>query len=63
MMRSITALRALAVFLLLAVLATPAAVIARPAVPAADPNDINRGLVELETAGSAGITVRMAVII
>ena len=60
MMRSITALRALAVFLLLAVLATPAAVIARPAVPAADPNDINRGLVELETAGSAGITVRMA---
>lgn len=60
MMRSITALSALAVFLLLAVLATSAAVIARPAVPAADPNDINRGLVELETAGSAGITVRMA---
>src|SRR5712671_2563203 len=60
MMRSITAFRALAVFLLLAVLATPAAVIARPAVPATDPNDINRGLVELETAGSAGITVRMA---
>jgi TRAP-type uncharacterized transport system substrate-binding protein len=60
MMRSITALSALAVFLLPAVLATSAAVIARPAVPAADPNDINRGLVELETAGSAGITVRMA---
>ncbi|HEX4614941.1 MAG TPA: TAXI family TRAP transporter solute-binding subunit [Stellaceae bacterium] len=60
MMRSITTLRALAVPLLLAVLAAPAAVIARPAVPAADPNDINRGVVELETAGSAGITVRMA---
>lgn len=60
MVRSITALRAITVPLLLAVLGAPAAVIARPAVPAADPNDTNRGVVELETAGSAGITVRMA---
>jgi len=46
--------------MLLAVLAAPAAVIARSAIPAVDPNDVNRGVVELETAGSAGISVRMA---
>jgi TRAP-type uncharacterized transport system substrate-binding protein len=59
MMRSIAAVRSVALPLFLAVLAAPAAVSARSAVPAADPNDVNRGVVELETAGSAGISVRM----
>jgi TRAP-type uncharacterized transport system substrate-binding protein len=60
MMRSITAVGTVAVPLFLAVLAAPPAVIARSASPAVDPNDVNRGVVELETAGSAGISVRMA---
>jgi len=60
MMRSITAAGTVVLPLFLAVLAAPAAVVARSAVPAADPNDINNGVVELETAGSAGISVRMA---
>ena len=60
MMRSITAVGTVVVPMLLAVLAAPAAVTARSAVPAADPNDVNRGVVEIETAGSAGISVRMA---
>jgi uncharacterized protein len=60
MMRSITAVGTVVFPLFLAVLAAPATVIARPAVPAADPNDVNKGVVELETAGSAGISVRMA---
>jgi uncharacterized protein len=60
MMRSITAAGTVVLPLFLAVLAAPAAVAARSAVPAADPNDINKGVVELETAGSAGISVRMA---
>src|ERR1700730_2292541 len=60
MMRSITAVGTVAVPLFLAVLMAPATVIARSAIPAADPNDVNRGVVELETAGSAGISVRMA---
>jgi TRAP-type uncharacterized transport system substrate-binding protein len=46
--------------LFLAALAIPAAAIARSALPAVDPNDVNKGVVELETAGSAGISVRMA---
>src|SRR5215468_7111961 len=46
--------------LFLTALAIPAAAIARSALPAVDPSDVNRGVVELETAGSAGITVRMA---
>jgi uncharacterized protein len=41
-------------------LLAPDAVVARSAIPAPDPSDANRGVVELETAGSAGITVRMA---
>jgi len=60
MMRSITAVGTVAVPLFLAVLTVPATVIARSAIPAVDPNDVNRGVVELETAGSAGISVRMA---
>ena len=60
MKRSITAVGVVAVSLVLAALAMPAAVVARSAIPAADPNDVNKGVVELETAGSAGITVRMA---
>jgi len=60
MMRSITAVGTVVVPMLLAVLAAPAAVTARSAIPAADPNDVNTGVVELETAGSAGISVRMA---
>src|SRR5215813_5914321 len=46
--------------LFLTALAIPAAAIARSALPAVDPNDVNKGVVELETAGSAGISVRMA---
>lgn len=61
MTRPITAAGAIPFLLFLAVLAAPlASVLARSAVPAADPNDVNKGVVELETAGSAGITVRMA---
>src|SRR5437773_2663589 len=60
MKRSITAVGVVAVSLVLAALAMPAAVVARSAIPAADPNHVNKGVVELETAGSAGITVRMA---
>jgi len=60
MMRSITAAGTVVLPLFLAVLAAPAAVVARSAMPAADPNDVNKGVVELETAGSAGISVRMA---
>src|SRR4029077_10627132 len=60
MMRSITAAGTVVLPLFLAVLAAPAAVVARSAIPAADPNDVNRGVVEIETAGSAGISVRMA---
>jgi len=60
MIRLTTAVGTVAVALLLAVLAAPAAVIARSAIPAVDPNDVNKGVVELETAGSAGISVRMA---
>src|ERR1700720_4201650 len=60
MMRSITAVGAVVVPMLLAILAASAAVIARSAIPAVDPNDVNRGVVEIETAGSAGISVRMA---
>src|SRR5215831_4905085 len=46
--------------LFLTALAIPAAAIARSALPAVEPNDVNKGVVELETAGSAGISVRMA---
>jgi len=60
MMRSISAVGTVAFPLFLAVLSGPTAVIARPAIPVAEPNDVNRGVVELETAGSAGISVRMA---
>src|ERR1700730_17548000 len=60
MMRSITAVGTIAVPLFLAILAAPAALTARSAIPAVYPNDVNRGVVELETAGSAGIAVRMA---
>lgn len=60
MMRSITAVGTVVVPMLLAILAAPAAVIARSAIAPADPNDVNRGVVEIETAGSAGISVRMA---
>src|ERR1700719_3431164 len=60
MMRSITAVGTVAVPLFWAVLMAPATVIARSAIPAADPNDANKGVVEIETAGSAGISVRMA---
>jgi uncharacterized protein len=60
MMRSLTAVGTVVVPLFLAVLAAPAAVIARSAITAVDPNDVNRGVVEIETAGSAGISVRMA---
>src|SRR5262249_13204316 len=60
MMRLIAAVGTVVFLLLSVVLAAPAAVTVRSAVPAGDPNDINRGVVELETAGSAGISVRMA---
>ena len=60
MMRSITAVAAIVVPMFAAVLLAPGAVIARSAIPAPDPSDVNKGVVELETAGSAGITVRMA---
>ena len=60
MIRSITTAGAIILPLLLAVLMAPGAALARSAIPAADPNDVNKGVVELETAGSAGITVRMA---
>jgi TRAP-type uncharacterized transport system substrate-binding protein len=60
MIRLTTAVGTVAVALFLAVLAAPAAVIARSAITAVDPNDVNKGVVELETAGSAGISVRMA---
>jgi TRAP-type uncharacterized transport system substrate-binding protein len=60
MLRSTTAVIAIAFPILSAVLLTPDAVAARSAVPAPDPSDVNRGVVEVETAGSAGITVRMA---
>ncbi|MBV9375827.1 MAG: TRAP transporter substrate-binding protein [Alphaproteobacteria bacterium] len=60
MLRSITAIVAVAFPIFSAVLPTPDAVAARATVPASDPSDVNKGVVELETAGSAGITVRMA---
>lgn len=60
MMRSITAVAAIVVPMFSAVLLAPGAVIARSAIPAPDVSDVNNGVVELETAGSAGITVRMA---
>jgi uncharacterized protein len=59
MMRSIAAVGTIAVSVFL-ILTAPAAVIARSAIPAVDPNEVNKGVVELETAGSAGISVRMA---
>ena len=59
MIRLTTAVGAVAVPLFFAVLAAPSAGIARSAIPAVDPNDVNKGVVELETAGSAGISVRM----
>jgi TRAP-type uncharacterized transport system substrate-binding protein len=60
MMRSISAVGTVVFLLFLAVFSGPAPAIARPAIPAADPNDANKGVVEIETAGSAGISVRMA---
>ena len=60
MIRSICTTGAIILPLLLAVLMAPGAALARSAIPAPDPNDVNKGVVELETAGSAGITVRMA---
>src|ERR1700746_2469913 len=60
MMRSISAVGTVVFPLFLAVFSGPPPVSARPAIPAADPNDANKGVVELETAGSAGISVRMA---
>ena len=60
MMRSIIAVVAVAFPMFSAVLLAPGAVTARSAIPAPDPSDVNKGVVELETAGSAGITVRMA---
>ena len=59
-MRSISAVGTVAFPLFLAVFSNPAPGIARPAIPAPDPTDFNRGVVELETSGSAGISVRMA---
>ena len=58
MIRSITTARAIILPLLLAVLMAPGAALARSAIPAADPNDVNKGVVELETAGSAGLPYR-----
>ncbi len=60
MTRSAVAVVALAVPLLVAALATPVSVAARSAAPSADAVVVNRGVVELETGGSAGITVRLA---
>jgi hypothetical protein len=51
MMRSIIAVGTVAASLFL-VLAAPAAVIARSAIPAVDPNDVNRGVVEVERAAT-----------
>jgi TRAP-type uncharacterized transport system substrate-binding protein len=59
-MRSIGAVGTIVVPVFLGVISGPAAVIARPATPAVDQNDANRGVVELETTGSDGISVRMA---
>jgi uncharacterized protein len=60
MMRSISAVGTVVLPILLGALAAPAAVVARSGLPAADANDVNKGVVELETEGSAGISVRMA---
>lgn len=46
--------------LLLVALATPAGAAARPAGPSSDSIAVNRGVVELETGGSSGISVRIA---
>ena len=60
MTRLAVAAGAIVVPLLLAALVAPAEVAARSAAPAADTTIVNKGVVELETAGSAGISVRMA---
>jgi uncharacterized protein len=50
----------IAVPLLVAALATPAALAARATAPPPEAIVVNRGVVELETASSAGISVRIA---
>jgi uncharacterized protein len=50
----------IAVHLLVAALATPTALAARATVPPSEATVANRGVVELETASSAGISVRIA---
>jgi TRAP transporter TAXI family solute receptor len=50
----------IAVLLLVAALATPAALAAKAAVPSPEAIVVNRGVVELETGSSAGISVRIA---
>jgi uncharacterized protein len=57
---SAVAAAVIAVPLLVAALAAPAGAAARSAAPSLDAIVVNRGVVELETAGSAGISVRIA---